>query len=69
MLSLTEVSGAYISTKNAYGDGKPRRGNDFIRGTQSSLNTFKRKVKYNWLNVKVKKSLLTFFVFCGIIYM
>ena len=32
MLSLTKVSGAYISTKNAYGDGKPRRGNDFIRG-------------------------------------
>ena len=52
MLSLTKVSGAYISTKNAYGDGKPRRGNDFIRGTQFSLKTFKRKVEYKWLNVK-----------------
>lgn len=69
MLSLTKVSGAYISTKNAYGDGKPRRGNDFIRGTQTSLNTLKRKVKYKWLNVKAKKSFLTFFVFYGIIYM
>ena len=69
MLSLTKVSGAYISTKNAYGDGKPRRGNDFIRGTQTSLNTFKRKVKYKWLNVKAEKSFLTFFVFYGIIYM
>ena len=38
-------------------------------GTQISLNAFKSKVKYKWLNVKAKKSFLTFFVFCGIIYM
>ena len=47
MLSLTNGKGAYISTKNAYGDGKPRRDIDFIWGHSSASRLSREKLNIN----------------------